>query len=151
MQKNASLSVRSRGPDPLRFYRRGSIEEGMSGSIEEGMIEGGSEAEARAVARQNRWQGNGEQTARQCRTGTSFQGCGHIRALLLKVGWLLCLQATDRPDGHDARDQYVGHKRIDRPVVATAGLQIAAVRFNCLGLVKSVEPGESHCSACRGA
>ena len=77
--------------------------------------------------------------------------CGHIRALLPKVGWLLCLQATDRPDGHDARDQYVGHKRIDRPVVATAGLQIAAVRFNCLGLVKSVEPGESHCNACRGA
>eukprot|EP01065_Artemidia_motanka_P032943 TRINITY_DN39921_c0_g1_i1.p1 TRINITY_DN39921_c0_g1~~TRINITY_DN39921_c0_g1_i1.p1 ORF type:complete len:524 (+),score=162.30 TRINITY_DN39921_c0_g1_i1:65-1573(+) len=40
----------------------------------------------------------------------------------------------DRPDGHDPRDQYVGHKRIDFPVVATSGpkaVDVAKVRFSC--------------------
>ena len=41
----------------------------------------------------------------------------------------------DRPDGHDPRDQYVGHKRIDVPVVKTSGdgkIPIEKVRFNCI-------------------
>ena len=43
----------------------------------------------------------------------------------------------DRPDGNDPRDQYVGRKRIDLPVVATgaaagAPVRVARVRFNCL-------------------
>ena len=50
----------------------------------------------------------------------------------------------DRPDGHDPRDQYVGHKRIDTPVVKTAGLLIAQVRFNCLQLVASVDASDSY-------
>ena len=37
----------------------------------------------------------------------------------------------DRPDGHDPRDQYVGHKRIDVPMVNTSDIKIDAVRFNC--------------------
>jgi alpha-L-fucosidase len=40
----------------------------------------------------------------------------------------------DRPDGHDPRDQYVGHKRIDLPVVPTSGagaVAVAQVRFSC--------------------
>jgi alpha-L-fucosidase len=44
----------------------------------------------------------------------------------------------DRPDGHDPRDQYVGHKRIDVPVVQTSGVGaviIEQVRFNCIRLV----------------
>jgi len=48
----------------------------------------------------------------------------------------------DRPDGHDPRDQYVGRKRIDTPVVKTSGpgaVRIAKVRFNCLRLVASVD------------
>jgi hypothetical protein len=49
----------------------------------------------------------------------------------------------DRPDGHDPRDQYVGHKRIDTPIVATEKLDIAQIRFNCLQLVKSVTPGDN--------
>lgn len=44
---------------------------------------------------------------------------------------------ADRPDGKDPRDQYVGHKRIDFPIVATgagagASVKVAKVRFNCL-------------------
>ena len=39
----------------------------------------------------------------------------------------------DRPDGHDPRDQYVGHKRIDLPIVNGTKTQgIAKVRFNCI-------------------
>mgnify|MGYP000571699837 FL=1 len=38
----------------------------------------------------------------------------------------------DRPDGHDPRDQYVGHKRIDFPVINTTEIQVEAVRFNCI-------------------
>lgn len=46
----------------------------------------------------------------------------------------------DRPDGHDPRDQYLGHKRIDFPVVNTSStmsggwpvVQVARVRFTCL-------------------
>lgn len=41
----------------------------------------------------------------------------------------------DRPDGHDPRDQYIGHKRIDFPVVHTSGpaaVDVARVRFNCI-------------------
>ena len=45
-------------------------------------------------------------------------------------------QLRDRPDGHDPRDSHIGHKRIDLPVVPTAGagaLRIKSVRLNCLG------------------
>ena len=40
----------------------------------------------------------------------------------------------DRPDGHDPRDQYVGHKRIDVPEWpdAAAPREAARVRFTCL-------------------
>lgn len=38
----------------------------------------------------------------------------------------------DRPDGNDPRDQYVGLRRIDVPVVDTAAVGIARVRFVCL-------------------
>ena len=42
----------------------------------------------------------------------------------------------DRPDGHDARDSHIGHKRIDLPMnVVTSGagaVRIASVRLNCL-------------------
>lgn len=40
----------------------------------------------------------------------------------------------DRPDGHDPRDQYLGRKRIDVPIVPTGGgaVQVARVRFNCI-------------------
>lgn len=44
-------------------------------------------------------------------------------------------QVGDRPDGHDPRDSYVGHKRIDFPIVKTSGpdaIDIARVRFNCI-------------------
>lgn len=47
----------------------------------------------------------------------------------------------DRPDGHDPRDSYVGHKRIDVPKsgIATSGpnaLSIAEVRFSCIRKVQ---------------
>jgi alpha-L-fucosidase len=38
----------------------------------------------------------------------------------------------DRPDGHDPRDPYVGHKRIDVPLKGTRTQGITAVRFNCI-------------------
>ena len=47
----------------------------------------------------------------------------------------------DRPDGHDPRDSYIGHKRIDLVHVDTAALDIAQVRLTCLRLIESVEPG----------
>jgi hypothetical protein len=43
-----------------------------------------------------------------------------------------------------ASDQYIGHKRIDVPIVATSGpgaLPIAQVRLNCHRLIASVEKG----------
>ena len=46
---------------------------------------------------------------------------------------------TDRPDGNDPRDQYIGYKRIDTPVVNTRGLDIAEVRLNCVRLVENME------------
>ena len=48
----------------------------------------------------------------------------------------------DRPDGHDPRDQYIGHKRIDVPVVNTTAIRMAQVRFNCLRLIEAVPAGE---------
>lgn len=45
----------------------------------------------------------------------------------------------DRPDGHDPRDQYIGRKRIDFPIVSTAGkdaIKIDQVRFNCYRALK---------------
>ena len=45
----------------------------------------------------------------------------------------------------DPRDQYIGHKRIDVPIVQTSGagaISIKQVRLNCLRLIKSVETGE---------
>ena len=54
----------------------------------------------------------------------------------------------DRPDGNDPRDQYIGHKRIDVPVVPTSGagaVAVAQVRFNCIRLVASVDdPADSN-------
>ena len=35
----------------------------------------------------------------------------------------------DRPDGHDPRDQYVGHKRIDFPIVDPASTPMRKLRF----------------------
>ena len=52
----------------------------------------------------------------------------------------------DRPDGHDPRDQYVGHKRIDTPVVPTSGpdaIAIEQVRFNCHRVLARPELGLS--------
>eukprot|EP00038_Savillea_parva_P005285 m.150703 g.150703 ORF g.150703 m.150703 type:complete len:549 (-) comp11686_c1_seq4:98-1744(-) len=46
----------------------------------------------------------------------------------------------DRPDGHDPRDQYIGHRRIDVPVVNTSLVSIAQVRFNCLKRIAVVPP-----------
>ena len=63
----------------------------------------------------------------------------------VKASDILTTSLRDRPDGHDPRDQYVGHKRIDTPVVPTSGpnaIDITHVRFNCLGLVKSADPKE---------
>lgn len=37
----------------------------------------------------------------------------------------------DRPDGHDPRDQYVGHKRIDFPIVNTSAIKVSSVRLSC--------------------
>jgi hypothetical protein len=58
------------------------------------------------------------------------------------------LGSDDRPDGHDPRDQYVGHKRIDVPVVPTSGphaVAVAEVRFNCIRLVhQAALSAESH-------
>ena len=49
------------------------------------------------------------------------------------------------PNGHDPRDQYVGHKRIDVPVVDARSLEIEQVRFNCIRLVASVDdPADSY-------
>jgi len=43
------------------------------------------------------------------------------------------LEVGDRPDGHDPRDQYIGHKRIDLPNISRDTFQaISKVRFNCL-------------------
>ena len=45
----------------------------------------------------------------------------------------------DRPDGHDPRDQYIGHKRIDLPLVKNSGegaVPIAQVRLNCIQLIQ---------------
>lgn len=55
----------------------------------------------------------------------------------------------DRPDGHDPRDQYVGHKRIDIPVVVTNGtgpapVQVARIRFNCLKSIAAASDGVFH-------
>lgn len=38
----------------------------------------------------------------------------------------------DRPDGNDPRDQYLGLRRIDTPVIDTAAVRVARVRFVCL-------------------
>lgn len=45
----------------------------------------------------------------------------------------------DRPDGHDPRDQYVGHKRIDFPEWpdATAAAQVERVRFSCIRSIQN--------------
>eukprot|EP00041_Stephanoeca_diplocostata_P015783 m.302730 g.302730 ORF g.302730 m.302730 type:complete len:514 (+) comp20152_c0_seq1:263-1804(+) len=48
-------------------------------------------------------------------------------------------QLGDRPDGHDPRDQYVGHKRIDLPEVSPTNVSMAKVRFVCL---ETLAPGE---------
>ena len=49
---------------------------------------------------------------------------------------------TDRPDGSDPRDQYIGHKRIDIPTVDTGKMEIVQVRLNCIRLIEAVPPGE---------
>ena len=50
--------------------------------------------------------------------------CVMLRMLHALVG--------DRPDGHDPRDQYVGHKRIDFPIVDPASTPMRKLRFVCL-------------------
>jgi hypothetical protein len=48
----------------------------------------------------------------------------------------------DRPDGHDPRDQYIGHKRIDTTdgmVGISSTRDVAQVRFNCLRLIPDQE------------
>ena len=45
----------------------------------------------------------------------------------------------DRPDGHDPRDQYVGHKRIDFPIVNTSEVKVASVRFNCIRPIEGAD------------
>lgn len=52
------------------------------------------------------------------------------------------MRAADRPDGSDPRDQYIGHKRIDVPIVNTAEIDIVQVRLNCIRLIEAVPPGE---------
>lgn len=49
----------------------------------------------------------------------------------------------DRPDGHDPRDQYVGHKRIDFPEWpdAMAKRQVKKVRFTCLRSIQDLDIG----------
>ena len=42
---------------------------------------------------------------------------------------------ADRPDGHDPRDSYIGHKRIDVPIVPR-DTPIAQVRFNCIRAIR---------------
>ena len=52
-----------------------------------------------------------------------------------KAGSTDRVSVGDRPDGHDPRDQYVGHKRIDLPVVQASGtgaVEMAELRFNCI-------------------
>jgi len=39
---------------------------------------------------------------------------------------------SDRPDGNDPRDQYLGLRRIDIPVIDTVAVRVARVRFRCL-------------------
>jgi hypothetical protein len=51
--------------------------------------------------------------------------------------WANASGVADRPDGHDPRDSHVGHKRVDRPIVATgesagATVKVARVRFECI-------------------
>ena len=44
------------------------------------------------------------------------------------------LHGHETRDGHDPRDQYVGHKRIDFPIVPTSGagaVAVAQARFSC--------------------
>merc|ERR1712217_409926 len=47
----------------------------------------------------------------------------------------------DRPDGHDPRDQYVGHKRIDFPQWpdAAAAKQVEKVRFSCIRSIQNMD------------
>ena len=53
------------------------------------------------------------------------------------------LSERDRPDGHDPRDQYVGHRRIDTPIVNGSVLaEIAQVRFNCIRVTHNADPAE---------
>ena len=47
----------------------------------------------------------------------------------------------DRPDGTDPRDQYIGHKRIDVPIVDTEEIDIARVRLNCIRLIEALPNG----------
>ena len=48
----------------------------------------------------------------------------------------------DRPDGHDPRDSYIGHRRIDTPIAATG--DVRQVRFNCIRVTKPVDDGMIH-------
>jgi alpha-L-fucosidase len=68
-----------------------------------------------------------------------FQAVGSAtwQVLVPAVGPPSAPALRDRPDGHDPRDSHVGHKRIDRPAVATgasagAAVKVARVRFNCI-------------------
>lgn len=63
--------------------------------------------------------------------------------ILVPPVWAKKDGVSDRPDGHDPRDSYIGHKRIDLPVVAR-DTPIAQVRFNCL---RAIRPGAGGSSA----
>jgi len=47
----------------------------------------------------------------------------------------------DRPDGHDPRDQYVGHKRIDFPEWPDqrSRKQVKKVRFTCIRSIQNLD------------
>merc|ERR1712050_732121 len=49
----------------------------------------------------------------------------------------------DRPDGHDPRDQYVGHKRIDFPEGPdkSAPMEVSKVRFTCIRSIRGLDIG----------
>ena len=73
--------------------------------------------------------------ASSTRAGSKGVGTDHTEAA---AGWRI--KGADRPDGHDPRDQYIGHKRIDTTAVPMSGakaVHAAQVRFNCLALVAS--------------
>jgi alpha-L-fucosidase len=81
----------------------------------------------------------------------------HLNKTTERRGQGRSLGLQDRPDGHDLRDQYIGHKRIDVPLASvpasgSGSVRIAQVRFNCLRLIPDYHPNaESDAAAPGGA